>query len=81
MKPKMTGWFPASINPVHVGWYPVEAPKGNCYFSDNVTGATVKRTKRYWDGLRWKWRNEKNRMVNAGIADEDQWRGFAEEQR
>lgn len=80
MKPKMTDWFGGNVAPVHVGWYSVKAAKG-MWFADNITGATTKRTKRYWNGLRWKWRNVRGRMVNAGVAYEDSWRGFVEEQK
>ena len=74
---KFTSWFPVSVNPVHVGWYPVKAERYE-WFCDNVTEACVKRTRRYWDGKKWMWMNGHRNMVTAAVFKADQWRGLAE---
>lgn len=43
-RPKKTGWFPAHIKPVRVGWYETRNPFDYAKVSD---------FRWWWDGVRW----------------------------
>ncbi|ATI15688.1 hypothetical protein [Bordetella phage vB_BbrM_PHB04] len=48
-KPKVTGWFPRDVNPVHVGRYEV---RNSRLMHWNAKGRLIG-TFRFWDGKRW----------------------------
>lgn len=65
---KLTSWFPASVNPVHVGVYEVNTLNGTLF--------------RNWTGAHWavassnrSWASE---FTAASCAQECEWRGLAE---
>ena len=63
---KRTPWFPASVKPVHVGWY--EASIGNCM---------VRR--RYFDGNRWRFGGKVGVISDLFESySGSQWRGLTE---
>jgi hypothetical protein len=45
---KYTRWYPPSVNPHRVGWYPTECICGK---------------RHYWDGLAWYYKNPQGKMI------------------
>lgn len=68
MLPPVTDWFPATIDPVHAGWYECR------YFDGDIP-------QRFWfDGFLWRHDpdGEVTRFGNGGAdADTESWRGLS----
>jgi hypothetical protein len=75
-KQKLTGWFPATVNPARVGVYQTDSEgMGDAFYS-------------FFDGVNWhgEWWSPKRAATlpskwgtPAGPLDADHWRGLAEE--
>lgn len=69
-KPKLTGWYPGEVKPVHVGMYQSKSYCGEPQW-------------RYWGGNRWGWGYENKRWAHAwrnqdGATQDNEWRGLTE---
>ena len=63
-KQKLTPWFPADVNPVHVGWYPTISPLTNDQGEQN----------QWWNGVYWFNTNESKIPLHWQNRE---WRGLA----
>lgn len=80
-KQRLTPWFPASVKPVHVGYYEV---RNESYMHWNSKGRLVGRKSRYWNGKKWLTTDPKGHLgfisepSIMGSHPSQQWRGLAE---
>lgn len=75
MSKKLTPWFPASVTPVHRGWYLARSTDEDYLFVEQAKGLPVKR---FWNGRYWEWKAQDGVMRSAAFSKHDQWRGLAE---